>query len=219
MTGAPDGSCQPPCIQAAPKPRALTTPYALRALGQAHLMRNDPEGALPFLRQAADTPPPDPITLAQALMALDTPEHRKEADTCLTRALSLGLPADLAERLRQTHSRLARQVLRANADGQPRMDVVSYCASALQTYASLSPSAQKQLLMEVATAGQKGLKINDPAARLQLRHLPNPEPISALQAACLLFVGVQQLLPGEDAGFDFQREFEMAKGVVGGGAG
>ncbi|MEB3335232.1 MAG: tetratricopeptide repeat protein, partial [Cyanobacteriota bacterium] len=33
-------------------------PYALRALGQAHLMRNDTEGALPFLRQAADTPRP-----------------------------------------------------------------------------------------------------------------------------------------------------------------
>ncbi|MFN7678520.1 MAG: hypothetical protein ACK5QW_08010, partial [Cyanobacteriota bacterium] len=81
-------------------------------------------------------------------MALDTPEHRKEADTCLTRALALGPPPDLAERLRQTHSRLARQVFRANADGEPRMDVVTYCDSALQTYASLSPAAQKQLLME-----------------------------------------------------------------------
>jgi hypothetical protein len=128
------------------------------------------------------------------------PEHRREADTCLTRALALGPLPDLAERLRQTHSRLARQVLRANADGQPRMDVVAYCASALETYASLAPASQKQLLMEVATAGQKGLKINDPAARLHLRHLPNPEPISALQAACLLFVGVQLLLPGGGCG-------------------
>jgi Flp pilus assembly protein TadD len=95
-------------------------PYALRALGQAQLMRNDPEGALPFPRQAADTPPGDPITLyalAQALMALDTPEHRKEADICLTRALALGPSPDLAERLRQAHSRLARQVSRAKAAG------------------------------------------------------------------------------------------------------
>jgi tetratricopeptide (TPR) repeat protein len=210
-----------PSSAQAPLEQALAlspgNPYALRALGQAHLMRNDPEGALPFLRQAADTPPADPITLyalAQALMALDTPEHRQEADTCLTRALALAPPPDLAERLRQTHSRLAHQVLRANAAGQPRMDVVSYCASALQTYASLSPAAQKQLLMEVATAGQKGLKINDPDTRFQLRHLPNPKPVSALQVACLLFVGVQLLVPGEDAGFDFQREFEMARGLV-----
>ncbi len=106
-------------------------------------------------------------------------------------------------------------MLHANADGQPRMDVVTYCASALQTYASLSPAAQKQLLMEVATAGQKGLKINDTDARLQLRHLRNPKPVSALQAACLLFVGVQLLLPGQESGFDFQREFELARGLVG----
>jgi tetratricopeptide (TPR) repeat protein len=155
-------SAQAPLEQAL----ALTpdNPYALRALGQAHLMRNDPEGALPFLRQAADTPPADPITLyalAQALMAVDTPQHRKEADTCLTRALALGPPPDLAERLRQTHSRLARQVLRANA---------------LQTYASLSPAAQKQLLMEVATAGQKGLKINDPTAPSSSATSPTPNP-------------------------------------------
>ena len=180
-------------------------------------MRNEHEAALPLLRQAAETPPADPITLyalAQALMALDTPEHGKEADACLTRALALNPPADLAERLRQAHSRLARQVLRANAAGQPRLDVVSYCASALQTYASLSPAAQQQLLMEVATAGPKGLKINDPAACFQLRHHPNPEHVSARQAACLFFVGVQLLLPGEDAGFDCEREFELARGLV-----
>ena len=45
--------------------------------------------------------------------------------------------------------------------------------------------------IEVATAGQKGLNINDPTARLQLRLLPNPKPVTAPQAACLLFVGGQ----------------------------
>jgi hypothetical protein len=95
------------------------------------------------------------------------------------------------------------------------MDVVAYCASALETYASLAPASQKQLLMEVATAGQKGLKINDPDALLQLRHLPNPKPVSALQAACLLFVGVKLLMPGQESGFDFQREFELARELVG----
>jgi hypothetical protein len=72
--------------------------------------------------------------------------------------------------------------------------------------------------MEVATAGQKGLKINDPDARLLLRHLPNPKPVTALEAACLLFVGAQLLLPGQESGFDFQREFELARELVGGEA-
>ena len=45
----------------------------------------------------------------------------------------------------------------------------------------------------------------------QLWHLP-----TALQAACILYAGVQLLLPGEDAGIDLGREYEMARGVVGG---
>ena len=196
-----------------------SNPHARHTLGQLHLMRDDPAAALPHLRQAALHAPGNPtmlFSLAQCLMGLDAPEHFNEAEALLNRALALAPQGDLAERIKQTNSRLARQVLRAGAAGQPRLDVVMYCASALETYASLTPADQKQLLLEVGTAGQKGLNINDPTARLQLRHLPNPKPVTALQAACLLFVGVKLLLPGEEAGFDFEREFEVARGVVGG---
>jgi hypothetical protein len=130
-------------------------------------------------------------------------------------SVPLPIPADLAARLRQTHSRLARQVLRANAGDGPRMDVVMYCASALETYAALAQADQKQLLMEVATAGQKGLALNRPEAQLQLRHYRNGEPISHLQAACLLFVGLKLLLPDQESGFDFEREYRVAQGLVG----
>jgi Flp pilus assembly protein TadD len=207
-----------------PLERAVTlapsNPHARHTLGQLLLMEGDPAAALPHLRQAAIHAPGNPtmlFTLAQCLMGLHAPEHFKEAESLLNRALALAPQGDLAERIKQTNSRLARQVLRTNAAGQPRMDVAMYCASALETYGSLTPTDQKQLLMEVATAGQKGLKINDPDARLQLRHLPNSKPVSALHAACLLFVGVKLLMPGEDTGFDFEREFEVARGVVGSG--
>ena len=43
--------------------------------------------------------------------------------------------------------------------------------------------------------------------------------VSALQVACILYVGVQLLLPGQDAGIDLGREYEMAKGMAGGGGG
>ena len=33
---------------------------------------------------------------------------------------------------------------------------------------------------------------------------------------CILYVGVQLLLPGQDAGIDFAREYELAKGMAGG---
>ena len=41
--------------------------------------------------------------------------------------------------------------------------------------------------------------------------------VSALQAACILYVGVQLLLPGQDAGIKLGREYEMAKEMAGGG--
>jgi hypothetical protein len=113
----------------------------------------------------------------------------------------------------------ARQVLRANAGDGPRMDVVMYCASALETYGALALAAQKQLLMEVATAGQKGLALNRPEAKLQLRHYRNGEPISHLQAACMLFVGLKLLLPDQESAFDFEREYGVARGLVGAGKG
>jgi len=34
---------------------------------------------------------------------------------------------------------------------------------------------------------------------------------------CILYVGVQLLLPGQDAGIDFAREYELAKGMAGRG--
>ena len=69
------------------------------------------------------------------------------------------------------------------------LDVVTYYASGQETHACFTPNSEKQFLLEVYHLGQKGLKINDPDARLQLRILPTPEPLTALQHAWLLFSG------------------------------
>ena len=53
----------------------------------------------------------------------------------------------------------------------------------------------------------------------QMHHLrlyQGGSSISALQVACVYYVGVQLLLPGQDAGIDLAREWELAKGMAGG---
>jgi hypothetical protein len=35
--------------------------------------------------------------------------------------------------------------------------------------------------------------------------------LSALQVVCILYVGMQLLLPGQDAGIDFAREYELPR--------
>jgi hypothetical protein len=121
----------------------------------------------------------------------------------------------LAEKIKKQQRRLADRVMRANAKGLVRMDAVTYLASAIEAYQALDPVGQKQLLGEVAAVGQKGLAINDPDQMHQLRLYPGGSKVSALQVACILYVGIQLLLPGQDAGIDLAREYELAKGLAG----
>jgi hypothetical protein len=97
------------------------------------------------------------------------------------------------------------------------MDAVMYLSSALETYQALDIAGQKQLLGEVAEVGQKGLAINNPDQTHYLMHYRGGTSVWALQVACILYVGVQLLLPGQDAGIELGREYEMAKGMAGGG--
>ena len=85
----------------------------------------------------------------------------------------------------------------------------------MEAYRALDLVSQKQLLGEVAVVGQKGLAINNPDQKHHLRQYQGGVTVTALQAACILYVGVQLLLPGQDAGIDFAREYKLAKGMAG----
>ena len=193
-------------------------PFALRTLGQLLLMKDNPQAALPHLRAAATVAPDDPINLftyAQGLLAMEGESHEGEADELFKRALRLAPAGELAEKIKNQQRRLADRVMRANAQGQPRLDAVMYLSSALEAYRELEPEGQKQLLAEAAALGQKALSINNPDQKHHLQHYHGGATVSALQVVCILYVGVQLLLPGQDAGIDFAREYELAKGMAG----
>jgi len=44
---------------------------------------------------------------------------------------------------------------------------------------------------------------------------PTLSPSALSRPLAFLFVGVRLLLPGQESGFDFEREFELARGLVG----
>ena len=47
---------------------------------------------------------------------------------------------------------------------------------------------------------QKGLSINNPEQNYHLQHYRGGATVSALQVVCILYVGMQLLSPGQDAG-------------------
>jgi len=65
--------------------------------------------------------------------------------------------------------------------------------------------------MEIATLGQKGLPVNDPTQKYQLRSLAGE--FTALQLVCLLHVGIKQLDPSQGSSFDIDKEYEAALAV------
>ena len=80
------------------------------------------------------------------------------------------------------------------------MDAVMYLSSALETYRELDLAGQKQLLGEMAAVGQQGLALNNPEPKHHLQHYRGGSTVSGLQAACILYVGVQLLLLGVEQG-------------------
>jgi tetratricopeptide (TPR) repeat protein len=192
-------------------------PFARRTLGQLLLMEDEPAAALPHLQAAAEVAADDPINLftyAQALLAIEGESHVNEADALFKQALRLAPVGALAEKIKNQQRKLADRVMRANAQGMPRMDAVEYLISALEAYRALELERQKQLLAEVVALSQKGLAINDPNQKHHLRHYRGGSTVSALQAACIYYVGIQLLLPGQDAGIDLAREYALAQGMA-----
>lgn len=191
-----------------------SNPYALRTLAQAHLMRQNPQAALPHLRNAAIVAPDDAITLfslAQCLLGIEGESGENEAAELLERALRLSPSGELAEKIKNEQRKLAARVMRSNASGMPRMDVVMYCSGALEAFGAMDRPDQMQLLMEVAALGQKGLSINDPDETHHLNSYRGGRTVSAMQAACILYVGARLLLPGQETGLDFEKEYAMAE--------
>jgi hypothetical protein len=77
------------------------------------------------------------------------------------------------------------------------------------------PIKSKSDETETGALGQRGLAIKNPNQKHPLRHYRGGSTVSALEAACVYYAGVQLLLPGHDPGMDLGREYAMARGMVG----
>ena len=86
---------------------------------------------------------------------------------------------------------------------------MTYCLTALETYAKMPIAQVRQVVYEIAMLGAGGLKIDDPSRKYHLRSLPGE--FSALQLVSYLYVGMMQVAPGQDAGIDLSKEYAVAR--------
>ena len=84
-----------------------------------------------------------PWPTANFIVAIEGESHEAEADELFQRALRLAPAGELAEKIKNRQRRLSGRVMRANTQGKPRMDAVTYLSSALEAYRELHPEGQK----------------------------------------------------------------------------
>ncbi|CRI66754.1 putative Tetratricopeptide TPR_2 repeat protein [Thiocapsa sp. KS1] len=190
---------------------APENPYTLRTLGMLYGMTGDQKRAVASFRAALEQLPDDPVillSLAQSLLSDSHDTHAEEADRLLTRVLALAPHGEIAELAKKARRGLASRRFRSNAAGALRPDATIYCLEALQRFATMSDAELAPLVMEMATLGEGGLKVNNPEIRYHLKLLPGD--FSGLEVVCMLHVGIKRFDPGADSGMDLDDEYAAA---------
>ncbi|MFI5165007.1 MAG: tetratricopeptide repeat protein [Thermoanaerobaculales bacterium] len=195
-------------------------PYARRNLGGLLGKKGLLTDALTHLREAVRLLPDDQPALyglAHTLIELGGDDNAGEADALFQRAITADPENDLAELCRNERSKIAHSTFRSSAAGEFRMDAVMYCLGAMRTFAKMSKDDIRKITFEIAMLGRKGLDVNDPAQKYQLRSLPGH--FSGLHLLSIEYVGFKLVDPSVDLGFDLSQEYRHAQVLFGGGSG
>lgn len=195
-------------VEALRKSHSLSpdNPYTLRNLG-ALLAESAPEESLGHLRRAAELLPKDQASQYGYAMALLRAGETSSADEVLKRAIDIAPFTQIAEACRSERTKIGHEGMRERG-GEVRMEVVMYLLSALDVFQSAGKQKTGMITFEIAMLGRNGLDINDPAQKYSLKSLPGK--FSGLHLLALMYAGLKQVAPDQDAGVDFSREWKKA---------
>jgi tetratricopeptide (TPR) repeat protein len=184
--------------------------YTLRNLAVVTVKDNQSE-ALPFFEKAAELLPNDQqAQYGYALYLLENGEPQK-ADLVFIQAIEISPYSEISEKCRIKRTEIAQKIMRDNAPGELRMDVVMYCLSALEKIQTLGLKRFMTITAEISLLGRSGLDINDPEKRYKLKSIDGE--FTGLQLVSYMYVGIKKMDKNLDAGIDFSKEYSMAQGL------
>lgn len=188
---------------------APNDPYALRTAGYIASKLNESDASA-LLENAVRAAPKDPIALlalAENLLATHTDESiAKRVSALLTQVITFSPGSKHAERAEEILRDIAYKKFRQTSG--LNQDAVVYCIQALEKFKGMSHQEIAGVALESATLGQSGLDVNNSNKTYQLRTIPGN--YTGLNVVCILHTALQQVAPGQDAGFDIKAEYEEA---------
>jgi len=184
-------------------------PWALRNLGACLVLGEQVDRATSCFLQAIQLNPKDQQAFFGLAEAYRTAGKLHEADAAYHQVVTLDEFSQFAQLAKRQLSSLAHAdfVMRGGGTGRP--DAVMCCLSALEHFEGLVPTEIQRIVFEVTMLGTKGLNINDPAPRYELRSLPGK--FSGLQLVSMAYVGLKLTAPEQNYGFDLAEEYARAK--------
>jgi tetratricopeptide (TPR) repeat protein len=181
--------------------------WARRNLGAGLVQAERFNEALEHLRRATELAPTDQAAWFDYGQALQSSGETIEADKAFIKTIELDEFSEIAEHARGARIRIAEKSFQS-ASPTLRMDVVMYCLSALEKFAKLSPEQIKNIGIEIALRGTRGIDVNSPEPQYTLRNMEGS--FSGLYLVCLQYVAFKQFAPEQNIGFDLSAEYEAA---------
>ena len=188
-------------------------PYAQRNLGGLLAKTGKTKEAIPHFQKFTSLVPSEPVAWFGLGEALAAEDRASEADAAFRRVLELSPNSPISEAARSALTKLAESTLRKRGIKGERSDAVIYCLNALQSFAKMTDDQVKPIMFEIATKGQQGMDINNPEVRYSFKTIKGD--FSGLQAVCYMYVAMQRLMPGVDAGIDLSKEYAKATAMHG----
>ena len=135
---------------------------------------------------------------------------KSAAEQYLRRVIKIAPGTPFAEQAEIIQTKIAYQHFSEGGEVK-RNSAVMYCVWALEKFASMTESEVAGVATELSTLGQSGLDVHDPDKLYEVRSIPGR--YSGLQIVCTLHVAIQQLVPGQDSGFDLSEEYKEALSI------
>jgi Flp pilus assembly protein TadD len=186
---------------------------ARKNLGAALSQTGKLEEGMVHLKAAVVLMPDDAEAWLNLAMNREESGETGEASIAYGRVIALDQVGSLAERAEQARNRITNRGLHEAGKGL-RADVLSYCGEALRLFEAMPKDEVQKITLEIAMLGAKGLSVNDPSKKYQLRSLPGD--FTGLHLLCIEYVGFKIIDPTVDIGFDIAAEYAEACRMHGG---
>jgi tetratricopeptide (TPR) repeat protein len=193
------------------KPR---NPFAHRNLGELLAKTGKANEAIPHFQKFTALLPDVSVGWFGLGEALAAEGRALEADAAFRRALELSPNSSISKAAQVALTKLAESALPNHGGRGERPDAIHYCLSALQSFANMTDDQVKPIMFEIATRGLQGMDINNPNVRYSFKSIEGD--FSGLKAVSYMYVAMQRLMPGVDAGIDLSNEFAKAKAMFNG---